>query len=230
MIIKCENCSKNINRSQWRLNSYKHQFCSKKCADSFLVKDKISHLCKTCGKEFFFLPSRLKYSDKKYCSAKCSWEDKKKGSVSQCLICNKNIYSSPSERKDGRGKFCSKECVAKSQTGINGTKYKTGYSLFKKYSKTLKNKECVLCKSIKQIDLHHKDGNKQNNIQENWVLLCRQCHMRIHKLVSRFNISHEQAFNILLEDKIYNMSSYIFANYAPSDELLTKLGVIAFDS
>ena len=78
--------------------------------------------------------------------------------------------------------------------------------------------------------VNHKDGNKQNNIQENWVLLCRQCHMRIHKLVSRFNISHEQAFNILLEDKIYNMSSYIFANYAPSDELLTKLGVIAFDS
>lgn len=43
-------------------------------------------------------------------------------------------------------------------------------------------KECQICfKKKKDLVLHHKDGNPENNNVKNLVLCCRSCHSKIHK-------------------------------------------------
>lgn len=45
-----------------------------------------------------------------------------------------------------------------------------------------KQKECQICfKKNKNLILHHKDGNPENNNVKNLIICCRQCHARIHK-------------------------------------------------
>lgn len=38
-----------------------------------------------------------------------------------------------------------------------------------------------ICGSTKNIDVHHKDGNYQNNSSENLMIVCRSCHMMLHR-------------------------------------------------
>ena len=42
-------------------------------------------------------------------------------------------------------------------------------------------KKCELCGSMKSIDVHHKDHDYKNNTPENIMVLCRSCHMKIHR-------------------------------------------------
>lgn len=42
----------------------------------------------------------------------------------------------------------------------------------------LKNNECEVCKSKKDLQVHHKEYT--NNF-EDWMLVCRTCHIKIHK-------------------------------------------------
>lgn len=40
---------------------------------------------------------------------------------------------------------------------------------------------CLNCKaSDKELDVHHKDGNRANNDQSNLVVLCKSCHRLSH--------------------------------------------------
>ncbi len=41
-------------------------------------------------------------------------------------------------------------------------------------------KECILCGFDKVVDLHHLDGNKQNNLKGNLVGLCPNHHKMLH--------------------------------------------------
>lgn len=229
MLVKCESCGKNINRPEWRLKTYKHQFCCKACSDKFIKKPKISRNCVNCNKEFFFLSSRLKHSNRKYCSVECRIEYQKKnlkGKFFNCLNCDNEFYRNLWDIKTTNPKCCSHKCL---QEYYKKTEYPAtihNYNKFKTYSKSLTNKKCKLCKSDKTVDLHHKDGNKfNNNKRDNWVLLCRSCHLRVHKLVNRFNITHLQAYEIVKKDKVFNLTQYQFSNYAPSEELLASLGI-----
>jgi len=40
---------------------------------------------------------------------------------------------------------------------------------------------CVKCYSFENIEVHHKDLNPWNNIEENLQILCKSCHTRLHK-------------------------------------------------
>jgi hypothetical protein len=39
---------------------------------------------------------------------------------------------------------------------------------------------CQLCNQYGNV-VHHKDGNKKNCTQENLIVLCRRCHIRLHR-------------------------------------------------
>lgn len=39
---------------------------------------------------------------------------------------------------------------------------------------------CSCCKRV-TTTVHHKDGNKKNNLLENFMILCRQCHTSLHR-------------------------------------------------
>lgn len=152
----------------------------KKCPKCRTEKEK--RFCKNCGKE-------LKSGQTKFCSSSCSakYYGKLKSETikkNKCLNCNKDI---PLQRK-----FCSRDCLnsfyqkQREKEVYSNIKTKDGRVsktvrkfLFKKY-----NNSCQLCGwSTKNeftgkvpLQIHHIDGNPENNNIENLQLLCPNCH------------------------------------------------------
>jgi len=66
--------------------------------------------------------------------------------------------------------------------GIAFEPYGQGFTQkFKDKIKTRDNNNCALCSEVKNIDIHHIDFNKKNNVEENLISLCKHCHRKIHK-------------------------------------------------
>lgn len=61
------------------------------------------------------------------------------------------------------------------------------------YKKITSN--CIICGFDKVIDLHHLDGNKNNNSEKNMIGLCPNHHKMIH------NIKFKEEINNLLKEK-----------------------------
>ena len=51
---------------------------------------------------------------------------------------------------------------------------------------------CVMCGSVKKLNIHHIDKNSKNNSIRNLVTLCHKCHMFAHTR----NISMEQKYSL----------------------------------
>lgn len=72
--------------------------------------------CKTCGRFFWTIPSRIKKGKGKFCSHKCAMEDRKKGEYKKCSYCGGTFYvQKRSLKRKGRGQYCSRDCKDKSQ-------------------------------------------------------------------------------------------------------------------
>lgn len=75
------------------------------------------------------------------------------------------------------------------QAGENNNAYKngTGIDWFAKAMEILPHK-CNRCGKtedeenykVRNLLLHHKDGNHNNNSPDNWEILCKQCHQKHH--------------------------------------------------
>jgi very-short-patch-repair endonuclease len=74
-IVKCEWCGKEVYKPKSLLN-YKHHFCSCECANKYQARNKLTFICKVCGKQFNWSKSRLKQQMPKYCSIECRNKDK----------------------------------------------------------------------------------------------------------------------------------------------------------
>jgi len=48
-----------------------------------------------------------------------------------------------------------------------------------------KNSRCYFCLKQFPLIVHHIDKNNKNNIDNNLVVLCRNCHSKIHKLLDK---------------------------------------------
>ena len=72
--IICENC-KRLSYKPKSLLSHKNHFCSLKCANRYQAKNKLIFICKICGKDFKWSPSRIKDNNPTYCSVKCRNKD-----------------------------------------------------------------------------------------------------------------------------------------------------------
>lgn len=70
---KCDNCGKEIYVRLCMLKKHKNHFCDSKCRNEYQGRNKIKFICKVCGKEFRWSPSRIKNGNHnpKYCSIKC---------------------------------------------------------------------------------------------------------------------------------------------------------------
>lgn len=44
--------------------------------------------------------------------------------------------------------------------------------------------KCEICGSIKNLVVHHRDGNRQNNEDTNLQVLCKKCHQKEHHAVT----------------------------------------------
>lgn len=108
-----------------------------------------------------------------------------------CAYCGKKMERKRYKHKMedlkifNKRKYCCRDCMKKGfvKVGINTKQtsrnaHQSAYTLA--YSVLGKEKVCELCGSIKSIDIHHKDGNYQNNTPDNIMVVCRSCHMKLH--------------------------------------------------
>ena len=115
MLVKCDQCGKEVNKSPYRTKGYKHHFCCKKCYGAWLsqnTKQMITVFCLQCGVEVHRHPSDLKKYPRAYCSIKCHSLARRLGKMVRCCICGKEVYRRKSEL---RGKpmqnCCSPKCL-----------------------------------------------------------------------------------------------------------------------
>ncbi len=84
-----------------------------------------------------------------------------------------------------RRRYCCRECMRRAfiKVGHNNQLYFPSHHTARAIAYTILGKEyrCENCGSTTNIDVHHKDGDRNNNTPGNLELLCRSCHMKKHR-------------------------------------------------
>lgn len=187
--IRCANCNQEIQvrPSRIELSKSGRIFCSRECAAQYnALHLSLNAQCLYCGKRFHRSPSELTRGLNTYCCRECydkarqegiahtRGPGRKRGKWVPCVQCGKEVYKPPSSLKKVKNHFCSREC--KKQFRTTGT-HVPRERMRKKYV------SCQIC-ALNEPDIlviHHKDGNPRNNIEENLIVLCPNCHARIHR-------------------------------------------------
>jgi len=163
LVIKCDNCGKQISRPKWRFNTkpLKHHFCSTKCYGQYRSKHSDEYL-QSGKKNMFFVAKEL--------NEKCLREEYEKGGLRIKEIAKKHncSYGVVSGRmksygiETNRGRYSIGSCEA----------YWRRY-FQKKYS------SCQNCGWDKdRCDVAHKKSRKLGGkyIESNLLYLCPNCH------------------------------------------------------
>lgn len=75
--------------------------------------------------------------------------------------------------------YCSTKCMADAHRAK--PKVGTSWMTVHYHARHLKPEgNCEICGSDRNVDVHHIDGNPQNNSLDNLMRVCRSCHYRIH--------------------------------------------------
>jgi hypothetical protein len=139
-----------------------------------------------------------------FCGNKCrgEWISKNKSGknspsysrvTKKCVYCNKVIQVV--RYRQNKLNFCNKLCCRKYFVGPNATSYIHGMNRIPYPREFQKNKEiirkrdnnkCQLCdvpqlEFIKKFPVHHIDYDKFNSDTINLIVLCNNCHRRVHK-------------------------------------------------
>lgn len=78
-------------------------------------------------------------------------------------------------------KYCDQKCMAEAFRGRIKTSNPSWYTAHR-WARLIKEKShCEICGTTKNLDVHHIDKNPNNNRKENLIVLCRSCHIRIHR-------------------------------------------------
>lgn len=132
---------------------------------------KIKDNCKGCGQEF----EHKHWDNKQYCSKECYYnKDKVKAN---CESCGKEVLKSASISKRNTGNYCSRECYdSRRKKDLKRLKRSTKY-----YDDLLSNSSCACGVSEKYLlQIHHMDGNHNNNDESNIEVVCANCHIKRH--------------------------------------------------
>lgn len=165
-------------KNSYRIKPYqigKSKYCSLKCK-GLAERTEITRRCEICNKQFTHISSRVNKA--KYCSNKCRYKSTiGKGTTTYtCKHCNKTFK----DFKRLKRVFCSKACVGKETKKT----WKPNYTTVRKtmiYRGMIK--ECQKCgynEYPKILGVHHIDENRNNNEQNNLIILCPNCHSIAH--------------------------------------------------
>lgn len=157
--------------------------------------------CLVCSKPIYRRPNEIKKNQERvFCSLICYGLNLKK--EHPCKICNKPVLS-----KFNR-KTCSKICAEKlklqSQKRSHKRKEKITYIHgFKVRLLELRGANCEKCGYNKTqiLQVHHKDGNHNNNDLNNLELICPNCHCEQHYMrknwLDRYNLNPQKEKTII---------------------------------
>jgi len=190
---KCGYCGRKIMVQPSRLEKSKSGlvFCSHTCSAQY-QSSRLPHdaQCHYCGKTFHRSPSELKRSTNAYCCRECYEKARQEGTAAKrkrralggrggdvevhCANCGKAVYVRPSKVHAAENHYCSRECKRLHQTT-------TGSHVPRERLKRQRGR-CEIC-GLAELDIlvvHHKDRNPRNNKDSNLMVLCPNCHSRIH--------------------------------------------------
>ena len=53
---------------------------------------------------------------------------------------------------------------------------------------------CDNCSSAKDLQIHHRDGNRSNNVVKNLQILCKKCHLEEHgrRITPKYNTKFQK--------------------------------------
>ena len=94
-----------------------------------------------------------------------------------CPVCNSQFVTRKHPKKEGT--TCSKSCAATwFKTGDTNPNWK-GKS-YRKMTFKVYGHKCFVCDERKILDVHHRDGNHNNNTIENLLPMCPTHHRYLH--------------------------------------------------
>ena len=189
----CSHCGKELLVKPSRIEKSESGlvFCSHSCAAQYrasLLEPNAE--CHYCGTQFRRPPSELERSNVTYatCSRECYERARQEGIADKrrpvgrfgqhevkCAQCGTSIYLRPSRISETKHQFCSRECKRRFQ--ITSGKHVPREYLKSKYTC------CQIC-GLDQTNIlviHHVDADRENNKLDNLLVVCPNCHMRIHK-------------------------------------------------
>lgn len=209
---------------------------------------KIEVTCAECGKKEFVNPSRAK----KYicCSRSCLGKHNSKKYSKKvkliCPICGKEYECKQSKIHQHRTcgkKECRKNWLKKTRIGSGNNNYKSVNDLLKENNcKNIHDKSksiymhvvkeqfnlSSIIKLPKGYVIHHKDGNHENNVPENLVLINKSTHSLIHRYFGNvlirclhsgiitketfFSLCNEEEKNFYLQIIDVNITNQILTN------------------
>lgn len=131
-------------------------------------QDKVKKTMKKLGIPARTLSQAQKINDKN--PFKTMTEDRKK-KISKALMGNKNAL----------GHIVSEETREKMSASQRITGIGKHEKEYRRLAFTNLKQECVKCKTIYTLCVHHKDGDHFNNELSNLEMRCRSCHMKWHR-------------------------------------------------
>lgn len=191
--IKCNRCNKFFwKEKRWTKKSDK-TFCSKECL--YISKQKRTKvMCSFCGKELIRRLSHIRNNKTNlfFCNNKCSSQAASakmfcKTKTLQCCKCGKNVEVDSRTSKI-KCYSCRHPGFKKKPNDyykvLTGEENTTSYTCLRAFliKEGIKENKCEKC-SITEwqgkpicIQLHHEDGNRNNNLLENLKMVCPNCH------------------------------------------------------
>ncbi len=120
--------------------------------------------------------------------------------IKHCEYCNKLMKRKRyNGRLEGltefkRRKYCGIECMRKDKihVGKNNSNWSNSHTTARNINELIINEHnCKECGKEGRLDVHHKDGDFNNNNLNNLEVLCRSCHMKKHKMKKKCKICGE---------------------------------------
>lgn len=140
-------------------------------------------LCKQCNSELLY-----KSKNNIFCNRSCStkFNNKAENISWHCKNCNSLHVSKPYKLKE----FCNSSCQQEFSYKRRIQDWKSGIPLetidtpewIKRYILEKQNNKCANCFILEWdnkpivLELEHKDGNSENNLEDNLCCLCPNCH------------------------------------------------------
>ena len=181
----CENINSNITKSCLNCNKIiissdrRTRFGNRFCYETHRQAKPIDKICAHCGKHFEVDHMARR---KKHCSLECrytAFSQRKmpppKNANKTCKGCG-NIF----DANHCKRLYCHHDCYLDYRKRMGWQSF--GEEGVNYYARLKKMKlPCRAC-GASPSDVHHIDGNRKNNVEENLVPLCKPCHSLLHGL------------------------------------------------
>ena len=151
--------------------------------------------CKFCKKHYVIYFRKVK---RKFCSVKCFHLSRRNRKKVRCDYCRNIFERAISKFKQSRSGFlfCRRRCKELAQKlssskkfdSIRPYKNKQGTSTYRKRAIEYYGSRCRICRyNIESVlEVHHKDGNRNNNKMKNLDVLCPTHHKEYEQGIRKY--------------------------------------------